>query len=316
MDDENGQYTLSFPITYPGECDLSILVNGSDVRGSPFGVTFLPNPAKLNKNVAELGAKKGHLNFSQQLGRPWGIVVAPNCHTIITDNDSHQIHVFDEQRKHIRSFGQHGSGNGQLKSPIGIAVDADGLVYVCDSDNRRIEVFEEDGTFVQLLGVGHLYRPWGVTVNNKQVYVAECMYNAQNRMSLSIFTLEGQLLHTIGSHGSCPGQFNCPSAVAISPNGVMYITDFFNHRVQVFSPNGVFQRELGKGQLKHPRDILLTADGHVLVADAGNSRVVIFNTTGQVIHSFQVGSKPHGLAIDRNGDLLVTLDRDKQVAIF
>ena len=31
VDDENGQYTLSFPITYPGECDLSILMNGSDV---------------------------------------------------------------------------------------------------------------------------------------------------------------------------------------------------------------------------------------------------------------------------------------------
>ena len=74
VDYKNGQYTLSFPITYPGECDLSILVNESDVRGSLFGVNFLPKPkpVKLNKNVAELGENKGYLNFPQQPGGPWG----------------------------------------------------------------------------------------------------------------------------------------------------------------------------------------------------------------------------------------------------
>ena len=313
VDDENGQYTLSFPITYPGECDLSILVNGSDVRGSPFGVEFhpKPKPVKLNKNVAELGASKGHLNFPQQPSDLWGIAVAPNGHTFIADHTSHQINVFDEKRKHIRSFGQQGSGNGQLNYPTGVAVDADGLVYVCSNGNHRIEVFRMDGTFVKQFGVGHLSYPSGVTVNNNQVYVADT-----GNHKISIFTLEGQLLRTIGSQGSGPGQFNCPSAVAISPDGDMYVSDDDNHRVQVFSPDSIFQREFGKGHLSYPYDILLTADGQVLVADKGNNRVVIFNTTGQVIHSFQVGSGPYGLAIDHNGDLLVTLNSDKQVAIF
>ena len=309
VDDENGQYTLSFPITYPGECNLSILVNGSDVRGSPFGVNFLPKPkpVKLNKNVAELGANKEHLNFPDQLGGPWGIAVAPNGHTFIVDSTTHQIHVFDEQRKHIRSFSQ----EGKLYYPIGIAVDLDGLVYVCICCNHRIEVFEADGTFFKQFGVGHLSYPWGVTVNNKQVYVVD---NGNHR--ISIFTLEGLLIRTIGSWGSGPGKFDRPISVAISPDGDMYVTDRYNHRVQVFSPDGVFQREFGKGELNSPRDILVTADGHVLVADTRNNHVVIFNTTGQFIHRFQVGSGPRGLAIDHNGDLLVTLYDDKQVAIF
>ena len=257
VDDDDGQYTLSFPITYTGECDLSILVNGSDVRGSPFAVNFLPKPkpVKLKKNVAEFGAKKGHLNFPQQPGGLWGIAVAPNGHTFIADSDTHQIHVFDEQRKHIRSFGQQGSGNGQLISPTGIAVDADGLVYVCNRINSRIEMFSTDGTFVKHIGVGHLSYFWGVTVNNKQVYVAD-----SGNSRISIFTLEGQLMRTIGSQGSGPGQFILPSAVAISPDGDMYVTDYNNHHVQVFSPDGVFQREFGKGQLNSPRDILITLD--------------------------------------------------------
>ena len=89
-----------------------------------------------------------------------------------------------------------------------------------------------------------------------------------------------------------------------------------NHRIQVFNSDGVYQREFGGGQLNYPLDILITADGHVLVADFGNKRVVIFNTTGQIIHSFQVPSEPYGLAIDHNGDLLVTLHNAKQVAVF
>ena len=315
VDDENGQYTISFPITYPGKCDLSILINGSDVRGSPFGVDLLPKPelVKLNKNVAELGANKGYLNFPRRPGGPWGIAVAPkfNGHTFITDYTSHQIHVFDEQRNYIRSFGQPGSGNGQLQNPEGVAVDVEGLVYVANYGNNRIEVFREDGTFVRQFGAGKLLYPWNTTVNNKLVYVAEL-----SNHGISIFTLEGQLMHTIGSQGSGPGQFYIPSAPAFSTDGDMYIADQDNHRIQVFNSDGVYQREFGRGQVQFPCDILITADGHVLVADLDRNHVVIFNTTGQIICSLQVGSPPYGLAIDHNGDLLVTLCKTKQVAIF
>ena len=311
VDDENGQYTLSFPITYPGESDLSILVNWSDVRGSPFGVEFLPKskPVKLNKNVAELGAIQGKLNFPQQPGDPWDIAVAPNGHTFISDYTSHQIHVFDEQQKYIRSFGQTGSGNRQLNYPVGVAVNANGLVYVASNSKHCIEVFREDGTFVKQFG--QLRMPRNVTINNGKLYVADCVNHR-----IAIFTLEGQLICTIGSQGSGPGQFNYLSGVAFSHDGEMYIADKDNHRIQVFNSHGVYQREFGRGQLKHPRDIVITADDHVLVTDCDNKRVVIFNTTGQLIHNFQVPSKPYGLAIDHNGDLLVTLRFAKQVAIF
>ena len=312
-DDENGQYTLSFPITYPGECDLSIVVNGSDVRGSPFGVDLLPKPkpVKLNKNVTELGANKGYLNFPQQSGGPWGIAVAPNGHTFIADYINDQIHVFDEQRRYIRSFGQPGSGNGQLRRPEGVAVDAEGLVYVADFSNNHVVKFREDGAFVGQFGTGELCGPRNITVKNKLVYVAEW-----SNHRISIFTLEGQLIRTIGSQGSGPGQFSNPSTVAFSPDGDMYVADWSNNRIQVFNSDGVYQREFGGGQVKNPYDILITADGYVLVTDYGNKCVVIFNTTGQLIHSFQVPSQPWGLAIDHNGDLLVTLYNDKQIAVL
>ena len=315
VDDKNGRYTISFPTTYPGECDLYIRVNGSEIRGSPFVVNFLPKSGlrKLNKNVRELGANKGYLNYPQQGGGPWGIAVGQNGHIFVVDDSNSQVHVFDKQWKHIRSFGQAGSGKGQLDYPAGIAVDHDNRLYIGNQNNNPIKVFENDGTFVRQIGAGHLSQPYSVTVHNKHVYVTD-----HGNHRISVFTLDGQLIRTIGSQGSGPGQFNGPYAVAFAPDeeGDMYVTDYSNSRVQVFSANGVYQRQFGEGHLNYPLDIIITADRHVIVADKNNSGVVIFNTMGQLIHSFQVGSNPYGLAIDHNGDLLVTLSNTKQVAVF
>ena len=88
VDDKNGRYTISFPTTYLGECDLYIQVNGRDIRGSPFVVNFLPISKlclpKLN-DVRKLGEKKCYLNYPQQGGGPWGIVVDHNGHIFVAD---------------------------------------------------------------------------------------------------------------------------------------------------------------------------------------------------------------------------------------
>ena len=312
VDDENGQYTLSFPITYKGECDLSILVNGSDVRGSPFGVEFLPNVdlPKLKKNIGKYGPIAKYFNYPRDAGGPWGIAVVSDGCMYVCDT-LHKIRVFNKQGEPVKTFGQQGSGNGQFFNVTGISIDSDNQLYIGNRYNNRIEVLGTNGQFIRQIGAGQLREPWGVTVSNELVYVAE-----RDSHRISIFTLEGQLIRTIGSRGSGPGQFNHPSAIAFSPDGDMYIADYSNHCIQVFNSDGVYQREFGGGQLKYPLDILITADGHVLVADRGNNRVVVFNTTGQIIHSFQVPPQPYGLAIDHNGDLLVTMYDTKQVAVF
>ena len=321
VNDKNGRYTISFPTTYRGECDLYIRVNRRDIRGSPFVVNFLPKSGlrKLNKNVRELGANKGYLNYLYLGGDPWGIAVGHDGHIFVTDHIKHQIHVFDKQRKYIRSFCQRGSGNGQLYSPTCIAVDHDNRLYIGNCYNYRIEVVESDGTFVRQIGFKDLSQPYGVTVHNKHVFVAEGGNQCRNDR-ISVFSLYGQRIRTIGSRGRGRGEFNDPRAVAFAPDedGDMYVADYGNSRIQVFNTNGVYQREFGKGQVANPMDIICTTDHHVLVADHNYyyNRVVIFNTMGQLIHSLEVDSIPYGLAIDHNGDLLVTLHKSRQLAVF
>ena len=306
VDDNSGRYTLSFPSTYCGECELSIRVNGSEIRGSPFAVG-------VSRNVKDIKEPKGRLQFPHQPGGVYGVATSQNGTIFVSDDGNHKIHVFSKERKHMRVFGQQGSGEGQLDIPYGLAVDSEGLVYVANHCNHRIEVLREDGTFVRQIGAGQLKNPWNVTINNQQVYIADAWNHR-----ISIYTMQGQLVRHIGGRGSGPGQLYLPSAVTFSPDGDMYVADYNNHRIQVLDDNGQFKREFGKGELSSPRDLVITADGDMLVTDKDNNRVAVFDSRGNannLVHSFKVNT-PLGLAIDSDGDILVTDNANKQVVIF
>ena len=151
---------------------------------------------------------------------------------------------------------------------------------------------------------------------NNHLFVADAGHHA-----IFIFSLDGHLVHIIGTHGSGPTQFSNPFAVAISSDGVMFVTDWNNHRVQMLSNDGSLSCygnifNLYDQGVRYPLDIIFLDDNHLLVGDSSKNRVGVINTMGQLIHSFEVDSAPYGLAIDRNGDILVTLNRAKQVAVL
>ena len=114
-------------------------------------------------------------------------------------------------------FGEAGSATGQLNNPHGIAIAKDGSIYVTDAKNSRIQHFTADGQFINT---------WGAfaSVDN----------------------------------GNAPGgTFNEPWGVAIGPDGSVYITDTWNHRVQKFSADGKFLTMWGDTRHRQFRDSLL-----------------------------------------------------------
>ena len=314
-DKGRGQYEVVFGVVYSGECELSVLVNGRHVRGSPFAVqlgsVILQNGHwVMMRSVTSLGAIKGSLQFPQQPGNLWGVAVSPvNGSVFVSDCGNSQIHVFDVERKHVRTFGQYGQGEGQLSRPRGIDVSANGEVYVANQFNHCVSVFREDGTFLRTIGQGKLRYPIDVFVHSSGlVYVADC-----GNHRIAVFSQEGELVRTFGSEGGGKGGFKYPPGVAVSPDGHhLYVSDEDNHRVQVFTLEGWYVREFGTDQLKGPHCLTVTSDGNVLVVDDENNRVAVFDKKGKLVHSIAV-EDPTGLAIDSRGDLLVTSYKNKCV---
>jgi tripartite motif-containing protein 71 len=86
------------------------------------------------------------------------------------------------------------------------------------------------------------------------------------------------------------GVMRFPQALAIGPDGSVYVADQGSHVIQVFGPDGVFRREFGiagtkPGQLSGVGAVAAAGDGSVLVADGAN-RIDRFDANGQLLNSW------------------------------
>lgn len=106
-----------------------------------------------------------------------------------------------------------------------------------------------------------------------------------------------------GEYGTGPGQFSVADDLALSPAGLVYVTDHGNNRVQVFTAGGA---SLGEWNTPSPGGIGVDqSNGNVYVADSENGVIRKYNGSGQLLTSWgSAGSgpgqfeEPHGIAVD------------------
>jgi uncharacterized protein (TIGR03663 family) len=143
-------------------------------------------------------------------------------------------------------------------------------------------------------------------------------------------------LQVWGSEGSTEGRFLSPRAIAISPQGQVYVADSGNHRIQVFDQNGNFLKAWGgveganPGELTEPWGIAISEDGRVYVADTWNHRIQVFDEDGNFITEFGTFANtngevdawpgafwgPRGIAIDKEGNVYVADTGNKRIQKF
>ncbi len=187
-------------------------------------------------------------------------------------------------------WGVPGTEAGQFQRPRDLAFAADGTLYVADTDNHRIQHLSSDGTPLQ---------SWGTFADLAQ--------------------------------GNAPGgTFNQPWGIAVGPDGSVYVTDTWNHRIQKFSAEGEFIKmwgTFGTGETPEafwgPRDIAVNSRGWVFVTDTGNKRVVVFDSDGNFLTQFgsaglDLGQfdEPVGLAIDEQDKIYVADTWNQRIQVF
>ena len=114
-----------------------------------------------------------------------------------------------------------------------------------------------------------------------------------------------------GSVGRDPGQFEIPHGLAVGDDGLLYVADTYNSRIQVFTRDGVFVRAWGG--LDHPKGIAVAKGGSVYVANTFNHSVKVFTRSGGLLGTWggAAGSAPgqfyypSGIALDDSGYVYV-----------
>ena len=311
------QYEISYQPTIKGRHQLHIKVEGQHVRGSPFSVGVKLRVENISTPILTIDCVE----------IPCRVAVNQRGEVVVSDINRHCVSLLSPRGVKLRSFGTHGSDQGQFDEPCGVAVDCEGNILVADENNNRIQKFTDEGHFLEVVGTkgsGPLQFSSliDIAISNNKVYVADL-----NNHYIQVLHSDLTFSSTFGKQGSGKGQFNYPRGIACDSTGKVYVADTDNHRIQVFTGKGKFlrmfgRRGQGKGELNCPICIAVH-DGLLYVSEGGNDRVSVFTLEGQFVTSF--GSKgagpgqfrwPCGLAVDSNGVVYVCDSINKNVQIF
>ena len=263
----------------------------------------------------------GERENSAAMLRPYS-VFADADGIFVTDPGISAVHIFDLTKTkyfHIRK-----SGGKTLKSPIGIAADQD-AVYFTDSVLRKVFVFDRKGNYQRDIGTPEIFkRPAGIAVDKERIYVVDTLGN-----KVFVFAKDGgRLLSHFGKNGSGHGEFHYPTNIFIGKDGLLYITDSLNFRIQIFDKDGNFVSAFGRhgnssGDFSKPKGISVDSDGHIYVADADFDNIQIFDRDGRLLLFFGSTGRekgemflPAGVFIDAMDRIYVADSYNKRVQIF
>ena len=228
------------------------------------------------------------------LNHPWGVAVSDDGHVIVTKIDDHCVTILDNEGKKVKSFGgKGGSGNVNFSRPRGVAITPDSSILIVD--NHRIQKISMDGKFIRSVGEkgnGQLQfdTPMSIAISpiTGHIFITDCFNHR-----IIVLTSELVFSHSFGSKGAGIGEFNQPMGIAIDYQGLLYVAELGNHRIQKFTPDGKFLPQFGScpGQLYYPTEIAVDND-LVYVSEYSNSRISVFTSDGVFVRSF--GEKGKG----------------------
>jgi tripartite motif-containing protein 71 len=223
---------------------------------------------------------------------------------------------------------------GVLRFPQAVAIGPDGAIYVADQKSHTIQIFNPDGSFRGDIGVagtkpGQLSSVGGVAVAPDGSVFAAAGANRIDR-----FSAGGQLLKSFGKTGSEVGQFafgagggndaGAGGGVAIGPDGMLYVADSGNDRVQRFDLDGGGGAQIvAPGTLAYPMGLTVRKT-RLFVADNQNHRVVVFDLGGRQLQTIGAGKggrpgqleHPYDVAADASGRVFVADDINHRVVRF
>jgi hypothetical protein len=270
-----------------GSSDAQLLVAKADIES-----TLTALEKQMPALAPQSDSKLQFMNDPEQaacvsrLGKVRGESAYPGT-TVAQGAGLERVRAGEEASFTITAYDRAGEALGKGGDAIMAEARTDG--------NERIDVKvmdEEDGTYTAY------YR---VTTKVPRVEVAVLLDNAHipgSPFSVRVVhRVEGVFAGMWGSNGNGQGQLAYPAGVAVS-DGEVFVSEYGNHRIQVFDKQGQFVRMWGsngkgQGQLSHPAGVAV-CDGEVFVSEYGNNRIQVFNKQGQFVRMWGSNGKGQG----------------------
>ncbi|MBF0160993.1 MAG: 6-bladed beta-propeller [Magnetococcales bacterium] len=226
-----------------------------------------------------------------QFGKPFS-AVARKGRIYVSDTVAHTVTMLDPATGTHKEIGT--ENPGLLAKPLGMAMDGQDNLYVADVSRKWAMVYDRDGNYLRGIGgPSYFDRPSAVAVNPEgtRLFVVDTSSSQSKPEFHRVQAFDaktGKHLFSIGTRGSEDGQFNLPRAASIGPDGMLYVVDSGNFRVQVFDQDGKFVRKFGTvgtrlGQFARPKGIDIDKQGNIYISDASHANFQIFDSQGRLL---------------------------------
>jgi DNA-binding beta-propeller fold protein YncE len=249
--------------------------------------------------------------------RPRAIAIDRNDRLYIVDYTA-RIQVFDRDGNYLGPTWT--TPDYRKGRPSGLGIDRDGNLLVCDSHYSCVRVYTPEGKELLDRRMGGVSGPVpgqlgyvSDVVQDKDGYYYLTEYGSDDNQRITKLDPQGRFVKCWGRMGTEPGELARARALALGPDGNLYVADSCNHRIQVFDRDGKLVRLWGEtgtepGQLSYPYDLAFNAAGVLYVVEYGNHRVQKFTSEGKSLGCWGSGGRepgcfhcPWGLAIDSLG---------------
>lgn len=172
----------------------------------------------------------------REYGKISNMIITQSNKMFITDEINSRIFVHDLNlnlhMRLIRIIKPTLNNLPLLSSPIGITLDLDSNIIVANWNSNIVQTYTPDGnTLLSSFHTGDSESILSIEINknNNHIIVPMIEYD-----KIGVFDKKGQLIKTIGSHGSDVGQLDTPFDIALNSYGDIYVCDQDNNRVQIF----------------------------------------------------------------------------------
>ena len=213
--------------------------------------------------------------------------------------------VLDSDGRIVRSWGK-----GMFSTPHAIRVGPQGNVWTTDAASSMVYKFSPEGKLLLKIEVGGRPDPCGnfcsttdiAFASDGHLFIADGYRNAR----ILEYAADGTKIREWGSAGTGPGQFRLPHSIQIDTQGIVYVADRENGRIQRFKRDGTFV-----GEWRFGKTFGITLSGEALwlstIPRGPNTApgwlVKVDRATGKLLGSV-ASEGNHGMDVLPNGDLI------------
>lgn len=269
-----------------------------------------PDPAQM-EDAPDLGYRPVphglEIPDDVEMGAPSSVGWTSMNRILIFNRGPNPLMEFNPDGSFVRAWGQ-----GQYDRPHGMRIDREGHIWTTDVNGDIIRKMNPEGEVLLTItpdDTDLLEEPTDLYIGLEgEVYVL--VGHGQGVPRVLKFAPDGSLVKTWGGPGTGPSEFDTPHSIVVDADGLVYVADRQNRRVQIFDSEGEYIKEWTYKGL--PCGLYIDNDGTMYMVSGFAGEILKLDDNGKALgRNGQPGKglgefgEAHYMAMTPNGDIWV-----------